>query len=132
VIEAKEALARLEKLGFLTRMEDGSLKKTHAKLMIKVKKSEPEIRQYENTMLEKAKQALQVTNQQDYDKRLLNSITFPVSPELVPEIKTAIVQFQRHILSLLKDKTYTEVYHFGCQFFPVSKAEGSKAKDVQS
>ena len=129
-IEAKDALNRLEKLGFLTRTADGSLKKTHAKLMIETTKSEPEIRQYETTMLEKAKQELQITQKKNYDRRLLNSITFPVSPDLVPEIKTAIIQFQRQLLTILKDKKFTEVYHFGCQFFPVSQAQDSQLKEV--
>ena len=121
VIEARNAIERLLELGFLTKLENGKLKKTDSRVCITAEKSDAEIRKYESTMIEKAKNELQKTSDLDYQKRLINSITFPASPELLPELKEAIFDFQKKVLDLIQGREFTQVYHLGCQLFPVSK-----------
>ena len=121
LIESKDAIARLLDLGFLKQDEQGVLSKADSTILFKTKRADPEFKKYDTVMLEKAKQELDKTNEADFQMRLINSITFPTSPDSLPELKAAIVDFQKKILTLIKDHDYTQVYHFGCQLFPVSK-----------
>lgn len=125
LIETKDAIDRLLNLGFLHRSATGILSKTDSRLFIDAKKAEPEIRKYETTMLAKATAQLDKTDDASYQMRLINSITFPTSPACVPELKKAIYEFQKKLLTMIRQNEYTQVYHFGCQLFPVSEAAPS-------
>lgn len=126
VLEASAAIDRMIEIGLLEVTPEGQLKKTHSTFMVNTERSEPEIRKYETTMIERAKAEVQKTQQQEWENRVINSITFPSNPESIPELKAALAEFQKKIFTMIKGHEFEQVYHFGFQLYPVSKIARSK------
>ncbi len=125
--EAREAIERLLDLGMLEENENGVYKKSKTSLNFQTQKSEVAIRAFHTQMIEKAKNELNKTNKENFDKRLINSITFSCAPEQVERFKEKINQFQDELLAEAKSGTHQEVYQLNCQLFPLTQPH-SKTK----
>ena len=119
-IEARDAIFRLLGLGLLERCPKKGLKKTINHLFVK-SNSEPEVRKYEREMIDKAIQVLEHPRGIEKEAKLLNSVTFPIANETIPEVREAILEFHKKMLRLIQNRKYDQVYQFNCQFFPITK-----------
>jgi|GEM_PF-319092 len=119
--EAKLAIDRLLELGFLEETVDGKLRKTRAHLYFKTERSELAMREYHSQMMEMAKKELRKTGDEDFARRLINSITFACAPEHIPLLKKKIDEFQDEVLATTKAGPHQEVYQLNCQLFPLTQ-----------
>ena len=126
-IEARDAIKRLIDLGLLESCPIKGLRKTVNRIFID-SHSEPEIRKYERSMIDKAITRLESAQGAQLDQQLINSIHFPVSLELMPKIRKEIFEFQRRILKLIQSKPYEEIYQLNCQLFPLTSSVHKRGK----
>lgn len=124
-IEARDAIRRLLDLGLLEKCHQKGLRKTTNHLFIN-SHSEPEVRKYERAMMEKGMNYLDQFSEAEKNLQLMNSITFPTSQARVPEIRAAILEFQKKILKLIQKDSFEEVYQMNCQLFPITKNRSRK------
>lgn len=121
--EARSALEQLENLGLLIRAPNGFLQKASRQLWVTSNRSAPAIRNHEKAMIEKAKKELDKCDPSAFEKRLINSITFPASNGALTELKDAVFDFQNRVLTIIKNHPYHEVYQLNCQLFPLVSDE---------
>lgn len=117
VQEAKEAVARLLRLGLLVK-ENNVLKKTSAFIATPTDRPNRSLRSHQAQMLEKAKVALE---QQSIHERDITGITFACPASKIPDVKKEIQKFQRAIAKLVEGEPPAEVYQLGVQFFRLSE-----------
>lgn len=123
---AEQSVKRLLDLGLLVKDPVKGLVETDLNLYIGVKQSEPEMRNYERSLIEKALRELEKTETADFNLRLINGINFPVASDSIPEIREMILEFQRKIIQYVKDHPSDEVYQLNCQLFPLTQKAGKK------
>lgn len=129
-IEAREAIDRLLHLGLLRRDETGQLKKTAENLYIKTIKSESALRKFHEEMIEKAKNELKKTDDQSFQSRLINGVTFACAPEHIETIKEMINEFQDKVMAYTKPGPHQEIYQFNCQLFSLTQ-DSSKTGEIK-
>lgn len=125
--EAAGAVERLVALGLLTETEN-TLKRTKENFYIKTQKSEGAMRKFHTEMIAKASNELTRTNDEDFQRRLINSITFSCGPEHIEAIKDRIDRCQDEILALVGTGKKTTVYQMNAQFFPLTQPKPSGEK----
>lgn len=119
VEQARNAISRLKRLGLLEEC-GGKLTKTNAKLAIVPKSFETAVRDYHRQMLQKASDAMESGNAEDYAVRDITGSTIAIDPAKIPEVKRRIAAFRRSMLKFLSDKETSEVYQLNVQFFGIS------------
>ncbi len=127
MIEARDAIHRLIDLGLLEKCPLKGLRKTTSHLFIN-SNSEPEVRKYERSMIEKSLTRLDQFSEMDKNQQLINSITFPTSVKRIPEVRAAILEFQKKILKLIQNDSFEEVYQMNCQLFPITNTKNRSRK----
>ena len=120
-LEASEAVDRLLHLGLLRRDEAGALKKTAENLYIKTIRSESALRKFHAEMIEKAKNELKKIDDEAFQSRLINGVTFACAPEHIETIKEMIHEFQDRILAFTKPGPHQEIYQFNSQLFSLTQ-----------
>jgi uncharacterized protein (TIGR02147 family) len=118
--EARDAVERLIGLGLLEENEK-SLKRTEQHFNFKTKRSEFAMRKFHEQMIGKATEELKNTKDEDFQKRLINSITFSCSQEQIELLKEKIDKFQDEILEFVSSSKNESVYQMNVQFFPLTK-----------
>jgi uncharacterized protein (TIGR02147 family) len=116
----REAVEKLEQLGFLARKDDGTI--SIKEQFITTGAEIPQVI-INRVILEFMELAKGVIDRFERKERSLSSITFSISPESFIKIKDKIDQFRREILSIVaddKDKV-DRVYHLNLHLFPVSR-----------
>ena len=121
--EIKQSFRWLISSGFLVRDENGVLKKKYQKVRFPVsQRSRQQMRSFHKQMMLKAIRHMEVHTQQEiYQKRLINGYTIAVNPE---KVETAQVMLQKSMIEIAKllssgEKT-SEVYQLQVQFFPLT------------
>jgi uncharacterized protein (TIGR02147 family) len=120
--EVRDAIERLIALGIL-KEEKGELKLTNESVYVKTHKSEFAVRKFHEQMITKAQDELKKTDQESFNKRLINGITFTCSESQIELIKEKIDRFQDEILALAGSGNKEELYQMNIQFFPLTKQE---------
>ncbi len=127
VIEVRDAINRLIDLGLLEKCSKKGFRKTTSHLFIN-SNSEPEIRKYERSMIEKGLSRLEKFSESDKNNQLFNSITFPTSKNKIPEVRSAILEFQKKLLKIIQNDSFEEVYQMNCQLFPLTNTKKRSMK----
>lgn len=126
IFEARSAIGRLQKLGFLKVTRGGkwidSLGDSYDQGNFA---SEEANKQLQEQILSKAITALYEV---DYDKRVQSSMTAAISKEKIPYAKKKIVKFIRDLTKELHGSNRDEVYHLSVSLYPVSKVSSSKRR----
>lgn len=126
-VEARDALERLERLGFLEK-KNGKLKKTNNKVQFKTQNSEPAVRNFHKQMLQKASEELDRTSKADFEARSISAVTMAIKPEKIKKAQKLINDFKAKMASVLTKGGGEEVYQLNVQFFPLTRASSGKAK----
>lgn len=121
VDEAREAVERLIRLGFLERDSHGRLSnRSGNNTTIGPNIATPATRRQQMQILEKAIDALDST---PIEERSQTSVTLAIPREKLEEARKTIAQFRRKMVSLLQDPS-TEpdsVYQLSISFYPLTK-----------
>lgn len=124
-IEAKNALARLKRLGLIEE-KNGALRATTATLSTTRDIPSSAIRKYHKQNLRLAEKSIELD---PVDLREVSSITIPADLNRLPEVKDMIMEFKRKVARFLETNNSTEVYTLAIQLFPVSRS--AKGENLQ-
>lgn len=117
--QARRALRLLERLGLIRRAADGGLQQQQPALSSGDEVSSLGAYRFHQSMIEKAKQALQ---EAPATQRDISSVTLAVTKESSERIKQKIRQFRKEILALAEDQGRAEaVYQMNIQFFNLTE-----------
>jgi uncharacterized protein (TIGR02147 family) len=122
ILESRDAMERLIRLGFLVR-KNTRLEKESDGIYFQTQKSEPAIRAFHKTMINKALLELEKTNPEDFEVREISSMTIPVDLKKIKLARQKIIAFQKELATLLSEGTSTEVFQFNVQLFPITKTK---------
>jgi len=120
--EAKNALIRLERLGFI-EVREGKLVRTAVSLTTTNGVASSAIRTYHKQNLKRAEASI---DRDLVDLRDLSALTMAVHPDEIPAAKEAIQKFKNEFTKLFGSKDPTEVYTLAIQLFPVTVQGDSK------
>jgi len=123
--DAENAVARLLRLGLLTKTKSG-YKKTDAFIATPTDRPHQGLRSFHSQFLEKAKTALK---EQDVSRRDISGTTLAFDPEELPFVKKEIQKFRLGLAKKLKQKRPRAVYHLAVQFFEVSSTNNNGVKN---
>lgn len=125
--EAKDAVQTLERLGLITRDEQGVFSATSKILSMEMSEERAVlINGYAEQMIDRAKYAL---NNQQKDERTISWAGFSTSDEGYALIKEEIKLFRQRVMEIVsKDEASSRVYHMNIDCFPLSKKIDSKGK----
>ena len=117
--EAKKAVARLERLGLLSR--DGKKWRLVPKhVYFPTHRAELAIRHYHERTIDKAKDNLRSAMQADYDCRDITGITCAIDPKRIPAAKKRIASFRRQLMKFLSGGEVSDIYQLNIQLFSLS------------
>jgi uncharacterized protein (TIGR02147 family) len=117
--EAQAAIERLERIGLIEKDESGLYQKTHDTVVTQALQPNEALRRFHRQMLEKAIESL--TTQTPQEKKI-GSETVAFHPDQLPEVEELMEEFFTKLVALAKRNPQpTEVYHFGVQFFRVTR-----------
>jgi uncharacterized protein (TIGR02147 family) len=119
--QATSAVARLQRLGLLEITKDGQWIKTDAKLAIPTTYSDKAMRDFQEQMIDKAREALQSPSPEDFAARDISGVSMAIDPARLPEAKLRIQRFRRDMLEFLEEGESTELYRMNVQLFRLSK-----------
>lgn len=125
VEQVKSAVVRLERLGLL-EVTPKRWTKTSAKLAVPTTYSERAVREFHEQMIDKAREALQSPDPDDFAAREISSITFTVNPSHMAKAKKEIEKFKRHLMSLMGEGKCTALYQMNVQLFPLTRSKENK------
>lgn len=112
--QARAAIERLLRLGFLEKTAEGSLKRTEVLLATPTDIPDKSLRKYHAEMMTKAIHALE---KQPVEKRDITSFTFTVDTKKIPEAKKMIRDFRRQLARFLETPGGASVYQLNIQLF---------------
>ena len=117
--DAGRCLKDLEKFGFLTREDDGKLKKTHERLRFPMKFSKAITRDFHSSQIKRAMSHLHgKTNQKAYEARLITSLGVASDPAHIARAKQILHEALYEAALVLAEGEPTEVYQINLQLFP--------------
>lgn len=119
VVEAKNALNRLKRLGLIEE-KHGVLRATTVSLSTTRDIPSSAIRRYHRQNLALADKSIEID---PVDLREFSSITIPADLGRLKEAKDLIMEFKRKIGRFLETSNTSEVYTLAIQLFPVSRSE---------
>ena len=119
-IETTDAITRLLELGLLERTQK-TLKCTNNTLFVDTKKSELCVREFHRQMSARAIDALQDGSEETFDARYIAGLTLAFDRKRIKEFREKIKAFQLEIMQMAKSETYTDVYQFNLQLFPLTQ-----------
>jgi uncharacterized protein (TIGR02147 family) len=127
VEQVKSAAARLERLGLLEITPDRWIKTT-AKLAVPTTYSDRAMRDFQEQMIEKAREALQSPDPEDFAAREISGLTFVVDPARMREAKTRVEKFKRDMLEFMGEGRCTALYQMNVQLFPLNKTREARQR----
>lgn len=117
--ETQEALSKLQHNGFVRELEDGKLEKIHNRLRFPTNFSKDNLRNFHALQMKRAILHMNSkTTQEDFDRRLITSITMAANPKTIKKVKSILHQAIYEASELLSGCNSTEVYQINLQFFP--------------
>ena len=120
-IQCRDAVQRLITLGLLQKTEAGYSKVSKTRLIVKSEAKNEALREFHNTMLERAKTYLK---EQNPKQRFVGSETFRFDEKFLPEANEAFEEcFDKLIALSQRSENAEHVFHMGIQFFALSKGD---------
>jgi uncharacterized protein (TIGR02147 family) len=119
-VEARDALQRLLKLGFLEK-KGSQLKKANSKLFFVTERSDAAVRSFHKQMMTKAQAKLDETSDAEFSLREISSITIAARKDRIAEAKTKIKKFQKELSAFLSAGDCDEVFQMNIQLFRLTK-----------
>ena len=119
------AVVRLRRLGMLS-VTKKSWKKVHSRLEIPTARPEEAIRHFHLQMIQKAIDAANSTNAEDFAARDITGMTMPLNPARLPEAKARIKRFRRSLMSYVTRGKCTELYQLNVQLFPLTRSKPNR------
>ena len=121
-ILAMEALARLERLGFIKKhLHKGYVLIKGENTTLKTNASPAVLKKLQRQVLEMAIQALEDV---PACQRSQSTMTMAIDPKLLPQAREYITEFRRNLCEFLqKNRTTCEVYQLTISLYPVTKLE---------
>ncbi len=123
--QAKDAIQRLLHLSLLEKTPTGGLKKAHRHLSFPTKNSKSAVRNYHQQVIDRARQELDKTSDEDFSNRRIASTTMALRMDRLEEAKKRIEKFQKDIAQFVSDGTCQEIYQLNVQFFPLTQKSDS-------
>jgi uncharacterized protein (TIGR02147 family) len=118
--EANEAVSFLEEEGLIV-LNDGKYAKSSLKLHFNSKESKKEFRHYHSRLLDKSKEELLKTEQEDFEKRLIISYSVAMNSKKKDYFKKRLADLMQEMADEMSEGECDQVYHLGLQFYPLSK-----------
>ena len=127
--EVEQALDRLVALDLIRYQRGERPTKTKNRILVQSIHHHEAVTRYLQTMMDRSKAAI---TEQPVPERFMGTETIPMSPQHFTEASQIIEECIRKLVQLSKKPADdTEVYHFGAQFFKVSKNNKIKAKNLK-
>jgi hypothetical protein len=124
--EAKSALQRMERIGFLARNKDGRLVPTGKQFKTSNGTPNAYLRKHHFEGLDLARRSMEEDAFESCD---FSSITMGIDPQKLPEAKKLITHFRKSLCAFLESDPKKEVYRMSIQLFPLSnRGNFSKTK----
>lgn len=105
----------------LIHQKDGFYFKTEEHLKLPTRGPNPVTRNFYKSVLTLAQQALDKTDQEDFEKRLITTLSCSVNPTQVPKAKMKLAEALAEIRDILTEGECTDVYFLQAQLFSVLK-----------
>ena len=115
---AEVVLSNLMTCDLILINEDGTLKKTHARVRTTEDVTSTAIREGHLEALEMGKNKLEEI---EVELRDFSAMTIALDLEKLPEAKTIIREFRQKMGTLLRNGNKTEVYQLAIQFYPLTQ-----------
>ncbi len=117
VIEAEQAIQRLERLELIERTKTG-YRPVQSRILAQAKAPSDAINRFHHQMLSKASEAL---GSQPNDERLMSTETFAFDSTAFEEVRRLTNEYLDRVVSLAqKGKKRDQVYHLGTYFFSLT------------
>lgn len=117
LLEAKIALDRLRRLGFVTT-KNGKLQRTTVSLTTTTNVPSSAIRKLHKQYLELAKSSVETD---PVENREINTMTMVIPPSKIKEAQRLMLGFRKTLSRFLEKDGGTEVYALAMQLFPLSR-----------
>lgn len=119
----EQALNRLESVNLLSR-EDGKWIRTQGNMETPIDLPSSAVREYHHQMIDLVQKRFDLV---PVEKREISSSVFAIDPELVPEIKHLIQNFQKDLSALIdRSPKRKDVYVMNLQLMPVVSEEAQQ------
>lgn len=122
IAEARSAIERLERLGYINIAKDGSwsLREEHS-TTLGMAETSAALKQMQKQILQKALEALDLINVAERDQ---SGMTMSIDSSLLPQAKERIKQFRRDLATLLESgKKKDAVYQLSVSLYPLTSKE---------
>jgi uncharacterized protein (TIGR02147 family) len=116
------ALERLERVGLLTRAEDGRVTKATSRLETPKGASSSGVRRHQRQVLDRAKTSLE---QDPFETRVMRSLTLPADREQVALAAKLIDRFATELCERLASGRRNAVYQLHVAYFPLDRGSGT-------
>jgi len=123
VDQVNSAKVRLQRLGLL-EVRGSRWIKTSAKLAIPTTYSDRAMREFQGQMIQKAHEALQSPDPEDFAARDISGVSMAINPARITEAKVKIQRFRRELLEFMSTGPCTELYRMNVQLFRLNKKSG--------
>ncbi len=130
VEQVTHAVSRLERLGLLD-VSEGKWTKAKVKLAVPATYSDRAVRDFHGQMIDKARNALQSAEPQDFAAREISSATFAIDPIHMEQAKYKIEKFKREMIEFMGNGECTALYQMNVQLFPLNKTRVAKVSKKQ-
>ncbi len=117
LLEARQAIQRLERLGFIVK-EGRKLRRSTPSLSTPDGVTDSAIRKYHFQMLNKAEEALE---RDPVSERDFGAITLAIDPSRIPEARKLISKFRKQMATVLAGGEKKRVYTFSTQLFGLDR-----------
>ncbi len=118
ISKIRQAMARLEQLGFVKKLGSGRWQQATAPLIMENKRSSAATKLFNRRLLNKAIDSMETC---DFEERDLSSTTFTLNPRFIPYAIERIQNFRRSLTNELENLgEQTAVYALTVQLFPLS------------
>lgn len=129
VEEAREAISRLARLGFIQVTEGQQVKLLAPNTTWSNSKATSAARKrYQRQLIEKSLDAI---DHVPFEQRENGSLTVAINPERMPEFKTKLEEIRKELSGFFQadgERDLTEVYQYTFAFFPLTKADGKRSR----
>lgn len=118
--EMRAILETLRSLG-LAHEEKGKWRKKDELLYFSGGRSRQEVREFHDSLIQKAREELKKADQKDYNRRLISGVTFTLNPRQLEVLKARLLAFLDEISQEAGTGPCSEVYQCNVQLFPLTK-----------
>ncbi len=124
VVEAEQAIQRLERLELLKKAADGNYRPVQSRILAQAKAPSDAINRFHHQMLSKASEALSA---QPTDERLMSTETFAFDATGFEEVRRLTNEYLDRVSSFAKKgKKRDRIYHLGTFFFNLTSERKRK------